>query len=154
MTLVEFVSARLDEDEAAAQAAASVAGPDWERDAQYLRSRSGAYLADAGSVDDDELAPFWSRHDPARVLREIEAKRAIIGEQTWDHAPVESMYGLSCRTCVAWQDAPLAEGGETEFGIAIPESWPCRVARAAVAGYAGHPHYDPAWALAAAQAPT
>lgn len=49
----------------------------------------------------------------------------IFGEQTSDHAPVESMYGTCCRTCVAWQD----DEGATEFGIAIPEQWPCPTAR-------------------------
>lgn len=46
-----------------------------------------------------------------------------------DHAPVESIYGTVCRTCVDWLDAPFAEGGETEFGIAIPKQWPCSAAR-------------------------
>jgi hypothetical protein len=54
----------------------------------------------------------------------------LVGEQTSEHTPIESMYGLTCRTCVTWQDAPLVEGGETEFGIAIPQPWPCGVARA------------------------
>jgi len=83
----------------------------------------------------------------ARIAREIAAKRAIIGEQTSDHAPIESIYGTTCRTCVTWQDAPLADGGETEFGIAIPVAWPCRVARSAVAGYSDHPDFDPEWSL-------
>jgi hypothetical protein len=83
----------------------------------------------------------------ARIAREVLAKRAIIGEQTSDHAPIESIYGTTCRTCVTWQDAPLADGGETEFGIAIPENWPCRVARSAVAGYSDHPEFDKAWEL-------
>jgi hypothetical protein len=58
----------------------------------------------------------------------------LAADQMADHAPIESMYGLSCRTCVAWQDAPVADGGETEFGIAIPEQWPCPVARALEVG--------------------
>ena len=83
----------------------------------------------------------------ARIAREVAAKRRIIGEQTSDHAPIESIYGTVCRTCVAWQDAPLADGGETEFGIAIPQSWPCRVARAATAAYSDHPEFDPSWSV-------
>lgn len=81
------------------------------------------------------------------AAREVAARRRLIGEQTSDHAPIESIYGTVCRTCVTWQDAPLAEGGETEFGIAIPQDWPCRVARAEAAKWADHAHFDPSWAL-------
>jgi hypothetical protein len=49
----------------------------------------------------------------------------LAADQMADHAPIESAYGLTCRTCVAWQD----DEGACEFGIAIPEAWPCRVAR-------------------------
>jgi len=65
----------------------------------------------------------------ARAERE-RIRHELAGDQLADHAPIESIYGLTCRTCVSWQDAPLADGGETEFGIAIPEQWPCHVARA------------------------
>jgi hypothetical protein len=119
-TLAGFLAARLDEDEAAAKAWLPFGNPD---------AAAREHIA---------------RHDPARVLREVEAKRAIIGEQTSDHAPVESEYGgLTCRTCVAWQD----DEGVHEFGISIPERWPCRVARAAAAVYSDHPDYDPEWAI-------
>lgn len=80
-------------------------------------------------------------HDPracvTALLREaVDAERqrlaaampSLAGEQASDHAPIESIYGTTCRTCVTWQDAPLAEGGETEFGIAVPQKWPCRAA--------------------------
>jgi hypothetical protein len=52
---------------------------------------------------------------------------ALVGEQTSDHAPIESVYGIVCRTCVGWLD----DEGVSEFGIAIPVAWPCGVARAA-----------------------
>lgn len=55
-----------------------------------------------------------ARHDPARISREIAAWQTIIGGQTSDHAPVESAYGLTCRTCVTWLD----DEGAHEFGIA------------------------------------
>jgi hypothetical protein len=67
------------------------------------------------------------------VIRAGERERLraeLAGDQTADHAPIESVYGLTCRTCVAWQD----DEGAHEFGIAIPEQWPCRVARALEGG--------------------
>jgi len=86
--LTAFLSARLDEDEAAAKAAASVAGPDWHHDhfwpedgssaTTMIFSAAGSPLADTLHRDDEEMAPFITRHDPARVLREIEAGRRIL----------------------------------------------------------------------------
>lgn len=49
----------------------------------------------------------------------------VVAAPVADHAPIESIYGTACGVCVTWTDAPLAEGGETEFGIAIPAPWPC-----------------------------
>lgn len=61
--IAEFISARLDEDRAAATEAASrPGGPAWD---------DGTRLT--------AVARHINRHDPARVLREIEAKRAIVG---------------------------------------------------------------------------
>jgi hypothetical protein len=80
---------------------------------------------------------------PGRTLDEITATRKIIGQQTSDHAPVETMYGLCCRTCVSWQDS----GEETEFGIAIPHPWPCRVARVCVAPWKRHSEVREGWGL-------
>jgi len=86
--LTAFLSARLDEDEAAAKAAASVAGPDWHHDhfwpedgssaTTMIFSAAGSPLADMLHRDDEEMAPFITRHDPARALREVTAMRAIL----------------------------------------------------------------------------
>jgi Family of unknown function (DUF6221) len=86
--LITFLNARLDEDEAAAKAAASVAGPDWHHDLFWdeaeesatvmIFSAAGSPLADMLHRD-EEMAPFIARFDPARVLREIAAKRAVLG---------------------------------------------------------------------------
>lgn len=127
--IAAFITARRGEDEAAAKAASKA-----KRDAEewHIPIAMAAHVA---------------LHDPTRVLRTVTAKRAIIGEQTCDHAPTESMYGTVCRTCVDWQDAPVADGGETEFGIAIPQAWPCRVARSEAAAWSDHPDYRPEWEL-------
>ena len=87
--LIAFLNARFDEDEAAAQAAA--------RDTERFAGRAnwsaafGTIVTDAEDpgwaicdlapfVDDECLARHIARHDPARVLREVAAKRAILAE--------------------------------------------------------------------------
>lgn len=67
MTLVEFLRARLDEDERAAQA-----GQHSQVVAMVAR-QSGKRNA----------LNFWYRHDPARVLAEVDAKRRIVDELLW-----------------------------------------------------------------------
>ena len=148
MTITEFIEARLAEREAGAIAAAEYPGKDWVnhpgRDAteSVVFEDAGSPFAWIDSAGSAAIGEHIAWHDPRRVLRDVEAKRAIIGEQTSDHAPIESAYGLTCRTCVAWQD----DEGVHEFGIAIPETWPCRVARALAATDSDHPDYDPSWA--------
>ena len=89
MTLTEFLTARLDEDEVAAKAATP--GP-WT---SYIEGRDhwggDSFIATEG----DDLYPYVmvntthnpryaadrdhiARHDPARVLREVEAGRAFL----------------------------------------------------------------------------
>jgi hypothetical protein len=75
-------------------------------------------------------------------LADIALKRAILAE----HEPIESIYGVCCVVCVDWQDVPLAYGGETEFGIAIPRRWPCPPVRLLAAEFSASPSYRPQWA--------
>jgi hypothetical protein len=85
--LTAFLAARLDEDEALARQAAQVAGPDWtwktevpegcDYPTDYIKTPDGTPLLDTmGGIEGD--APHVARHDPARVLREVWAKRKII----------------------------------------------------------------------------
>ena len=63
--LTAFLSARLDEDEAAAAACIGDSGLEWyaDRAAMGFEPRAAAHIA---------------RHDPARVLREVTAGREIL----------------------------------------------------------------------------
>ena len=86
MTLTEFLSARLDEDEASARAATLLvdgtsADGVWSTDAldAEVVSGDGITIYDEGGHS-VEQATHIARHDPARVLREVEAKRAIVAE--------------------------------------------------------------------------
>ncbi len=65
MTLVEFLKARLDEDEAAALAASQES---WDDQYGEFRSRGGETFAHV------------LRHDPARELRKVKGDRLIIAE--------------------------------------------------------------------------
>jgi hypothetical protein len=79
--ITEFVRARLDEDEAAAKLAAREGGTwkqdDPDRHPGAISSLGGPVVYDEGSPDEYQ-APHIARHDPARVLREVAAKRAIV----------------------------------------------------------------------------
>ena len=66
MNPAEFLTARLDEDEAMAKAAWGV-----EWDWRYVAQPFGERPSIAHTV-------HIARHDPARVLREVEAKREIL----------------------------------------------------------------------------
>lgn len=88
------------------------------------------------------VVPGWySWHDVEAMcdsrLADIALKRAILNE----HEPIDSVYGLCCVVCVDWRDAPLADGGETEFGIAIPRRWPCPPVRRLGDEFGAHPGY-------------
>lgn len=145
VTLVEFLTARLDEDQAVARVALSTSGV-WDayeiNDEPQRQSMTGVQLVerqDAGDVSlgvvlatrdrfpgmltnsGDVLAPGqtgieWfahiARHDPARVLREVEAKRAIVA--------------LTLN---------LTDGDPDEFSTL----------RHLAAVYSDHPDYDEAW---------
>lgn len=94
--LVAFVEARLAEDEAAAEGV--TAGP-WRYNPDKMWNLPGQHfgeefiaagpldrpicVAATGDADDPQSmtdAAFIARHDPARVLREVEAKRRLLKE--------------------------------------------------------------------------
>lgn len=109
--LGSFIGKRLDEDEAMARPPAVVVAG--EVDSGMVDGRTGAKLT----------APVYGyAHDPARVLREVAAKRAIMAE----HLRV----GGSCRMCIEWP----------------PEPWPCRTVRLLAATWSDHPDYRAGWA--------
>lgn len=124
-TLIEFLKQRLDDDEAASAAAAP--GP-W-----HLNDEGDEVLA----VDDITAAEAFAlsnrqqrataahiaRHDPARVLAEVEAKRRII-------EMCESALAVKRDVTEDWPAAAaLAEDILDEMGVP----------------YADHPDYDKGW---------
>jgi hypothetical protein len=82
MTIVEFLEARLTEDELTAQAAID-ASPLWRAFYDYrdVKDADGHFVIQADSHHPTTgQAAHIARHSPARVLAECEAKRAIIAD--------------------------------------------------------------------------
>lgn len=147
--LVEFLRARLDEDESTAEAArrqvAERACPPPQVDEWAARAghwgvvpwlysgRAEADLAQWGRVEIATLAnDHVARHDPARVLAEVEAKCALLAR----HEP-HSMSG--CRVC----EAP-------HWGVQVcnhcERAWPCPDVRDLARIWRSHPEFREEWA--------
>ncbi|WP_406444497.1 DUF6221 family protein [Streptomyces sp. NBC_01613] len=78
--LVQWLGEQLDEDTERATTAAEEDGPDWRYDGHAVVTRREGDLVAVGSQE--FMEPFRGEHiaewDPARVLREIDAKRRVI----------------------------------------------------------------------------
>ena len=160
MTLLEFITARLDEDEATARAAGDGR---WRVD-HWLDPRSSCptgcscrrvegldfTVYDEGGHDEAQAAHI-ARHDPARVLREVEAKRALLAlhhhlryvepldaasKYEEDHRPAfdESPRYVGCAACHY----------DSRHEETYP-SWWCDTVRLLALPYADHPDYRSEW---------
>src|SRR5258708_4373565 len=123
--LAAFLTARLDEDEVAAKAATNVYGADWnaQTGSEYLPARVYGKGGRGRPVADPSRAypaGHIARHDPARGLREVKAKRAIL---------------------------KAGEGGGAMDFAEPPQFWAALdiAVRALAAVYSDHPDYDQAW---------
>lgn len=114
--LAAFLAARLDEDERLAKAAAE----EWDSESVRYEWED---LPDTAFV-------HARRHSPARVLRGIAAKRAILT----GHGP-SRQDPTRCRVCTA-----IAHDRATRFRA------PCPTLRSLAAIYSDHPAYLPEWA--------
>jgi hypothetical protein len=85
--LAEFITARLDEDEAAARES-------YYEGQHWLSEEEGVYRwpddEPVHIADRKADARHIARHDPARVLREVEAKRKILAEHGGEHDPCDA----------------------------------------------------------------
>lgn len=126
--LADFITARLDEDEAAARES-------HHEGQRWITEEEGVYR-----WPDDELvhsadrkadARHIARHDPARVLREVTAKRAMVA---------------MCREDLAAQYEP-GDGEWNEGSIHASKAWANTVLRTMAAIWADHPDYPSPAAL-------
>lgn len=151
--LVAFLSARLGDDEATAKAASP--GP-WFSWIEGRDGRGGdSFIGTEGEADlyvsvGKGYHPKWeadqdfiARHDPARVLAEVEAKRAILA----GHAPG---YPVTYPKPSGQPTCGVCHAGGWDWE---PENWPCLTVRALAAVYSDHPDYDPAWAPSPSEQP-
>lgn len=148
--IVEFIKSRLEEDE---QIAKDPEWPSWNFEEQQgnltintgavsmgweFGGSSGVWLCDDPEDDCAEYrgyaereATHIARHDPARVLREVAAKRALLGA----HCTDPTYGGTECLGC-------HANFQEEHWTQDINE---CPTLRAIASVHSDHPDYDPAW---------
>lgn len=110
--LVAFVEARLDEDERTARfVLSSYAGhePDWDVPCTGV-VQTGGELVPTG---DGPLAEHIARHDPARVLRAVEAKRRIldlVNDPDFHDGYTEAYRDVVRLLASEWSDHPRLPG--------------------------------------------
>ncbi|MET9705357.1 DUF6221 family protein [Streptomyces griseus] len=138
--LVQFLRARLDEDEQAARAAT---WDEWDSahwtarppQASYERYTVADHLDDGVVVvtpenaDADGVGQHVARQDPARVLREVEAKRRILDEV------VPEMDGMTSQIHGEFGVGPLDSDDYESLGLLRLLGLP----------YADHPDYQDTW---------
>lgn len=144
--LVEFLRARLDEDEQTATAATSATfgeDPTWtSKDDGTGEQTHGYVMADhtaiCGHDGDDVLLPVAdhiARHDPARVLREVEAKRRIL-------TAIDGVF--------EWGERARESDMDEEYHQAVAvEAVLVGLAMGLAAVYSDHPDYQQEWAIPA-----
>lgn len=139
--MAAFVTARLDEWEAAAKAAAADCPPPWRDDYGDLLDASGTMIVDGvdygGAAWRGDTIPHIALHDPASTPRLVASLRAILAEHL--HAPVSAcarQHGkpdFGCENC-AW---------DREEGV-YPAGW-CVTVRQVAAIWSTHPQYQERW---------
>jgi hypothetical protein len=138
MELVAFLQARLSEDEQAARAATP--GP-WTVDAKEYPETiyapgnvdvvaGGRWGGEASVFNSTEDAVHIARHDPARVLREIAAKRRLLALYV-EHERMD-------------RETFEAEGEHARSLVSLRAAYFDAV-RFHAAVYCDHPDYDESW---------
>jgi hypothetical protein len=136
MDLAQFLRARLEEDEQAARLAAEECGGNWSYDERaVVADREGDMVA-VGSQDfmEPERGVHIARHDPARVLAEVDAKRELIKlhkSAKLSYLPSRERGCVTCSTAQAW-DAQANEAN-------------CQTLRLLALPYADHADYRDEW---------
>ena len=148
-TLAAFLAARLDEDEAAAKVRCGIfpspavedSGAVWLHIKRAGNAVVAHYLHPAEGYGDMADLRAWADADQGwtqdRVLREVEAKRAILAEHEESNWDIDG--SRLCLRCINPYD--LA-GGK-------PHQWvffPCPTLRHLGAIYSAHPDYRQEWA--------
>lgn len=120
--IVEFLTARLDEREQLARGVEHAVGDQYDALTAAMGTTYGLSM----------VSLYWRSHDPARVLAEVAAKRAIVEL----HQPelVETIN---------------ADGDERSGDICTccDEVWPCDTLKLLALPDDAHPDYKPTWCV-------
>jgi hypothetical protein len=142
MDIAEFLNARYDEDEVAASALdfVHIEATEGVWSSKYLTLRKSDGTVSHTSELPAALADHVVRHDPARVLADIAAKRRILAAFDADDA--------------VWAEVRAAANGRPSFdhqrARSLQNETTLMVLRNLAAPYAEHPDYAAAWAVDAA----
>lgn len=137
LTATEFVTARLDEEEAVARIASpgpwfvDQVGDFGDKGATLEIARWRGHLNTVNLGEDFLTAEHIARHDPARVLAQCAAMRKIVEGHSGSHVCEDSLVGER------WHDP---------FAADFIEDDPCWNLRALTSIWSDHPQFDPAWA--------
>ncbi|MFI7691757.1 DUF6221 family protein [Nonomuraea sp. NPDC049655] len=138
--LAAFIRARLDEDEQEALAASP--GP-WRANAEHdeVLAVDGETVADGFALSSEQLRATVRhivRHDPARVLREIEAKRHLLHAHAREH---------ECLGLTGHGEHSVVDGKPWEFweNHYTDDLGPCFVLRCLALPYADHESFREEW---------
>jgi hypothetical protein len=125
--IAKFLAARFKEDEAVAHEAAQAIGDgEWGPGDRQVRSSRLAVVADTA------VPHHIAHHDPARVLREVAAKRRILD----DIVPI--MNATDEQINSEWGVGPMAPGDYESVELLKILALP----------YVDHPDYNPEWSTA------
>jgi len=146
--LVAFLNARLDEDEEMARRW-STDEHRWQHVGRRCLTYDNGYREEVAAIDVSNQPALWweriyikrdidglaahiARHDPARVLADVQAKRAILAMHEPGLEPVGDDEEWVCQTCNWPTGGP--DGG-------------CKTVLLLANAYADHPDFDPKWKL-------
>lgn len=149
MNIAEFLAACLDEDETIARATRQ-ASPSWQNFDVDGELRDSVNAGTVARVPADEDRAHIARHDPARVLADIAAKRRILARHKpilAGHAPGSwqlpaGFVGPFTGYCELCSDCGDPDGGNNTY-----EPWPCPEVRDHAAPYAGQTGFKPEWRI-------
>ncbi|MGW3410276.1 DUF6221 family protein [Streptomyces sp. NPDC000888] len=138
--LVRWIGEQLDEETARAIAAIDELdgpslGADWRYDGRSVETVRERTMVAVGSQDHmgPEVGEHIAAHDPARALREVDAKRQALEEH-------QDVNDGSCGTCVDGRWGYPSHGGSS------PQRFPCRTLRLLALPFADRPGYLEGWA--------
>jgi hypothetical protein len=128
--LIEFIRAQLADDERVAREAGSRALTWPATGTWYLEGVEHNVVGQEEAFCHPHNVEHIARHDPARVLAEVDAKRRILDR----HRPIELFSSMYCTYCGVL-------GGQRARDV----NWPCPEILDAAAPYADRPGYRESW---------